>query len=210
MPDSAIERAKLLSKIQRQAKAKMEEFQSSQGEDFEALLECAELCRQTTVISPSDCSNCYRHYGETLTRIGLYHETLIGLLREELRGASPARRAEIEKSIGDHRQQAREAYANSNRQFESYFRITRDIDPYAYQWVYQQAARIGRFDEALYYLDLFAANMRLDDNAKREVELIKKRYSREQQRQQEQEFEQELYDELRLDRSPSNRDQMAN
>ena len=193
-PDDDVDQAKLIPKRRVEAARQLRQFVRSEGQDFEALTKYSELHRETTKIDPDSCPLCFAHYGASLSRIGIYYETLIDVLKKEKLRLPPREQAPVQERIDNYSDLAKEAYRNSNRQFEVYFR-SENVDPSTYEWVLRQSVALGDFDSALYYLDQFVANARLSAEGEENARALRLRLDRGQARQR----DTQLQDELRND-----------
>ena len=190
-PDDDLDQAKLIPKKRVEAAKYLRQFVRSEGKDFEALSKYSELHKETTKIDPDSCPLCFANYGASLSRIGIYYETLIDVLREEMLRVPPGQKPALQAKIDNYIELAKEAYRNSNRQFEVYFR-SENVDPRTYEWVLRQSVALGDFDSAIYYLDQFVANARLSAEGEENARALRTRLNRGQARQRDAQLENEL------------------
>lgn len=192
-PLDEVGKAKKIAQLRKQAEEQLAVFiQSSEdpdGVDFEALEKYVELHAETTRIAPATCPLCFAYYAEALSRLGLYYRTLVVAQEREIQSARGDEKARLEDRRARSRQQMLEAFRNSNRQFENYIQSCRatgqGVDPERYWWIVSNSEFLEDYTRALYYLDLYAANVSLSEPDKRNVEGLRASYLREKERLEE-------------------------
>jgi hypothetical protein len=145
-------------------------------------------------VDPDSCPRCFAEYGASLSRIGLYYETLVEKLQDAYRTTPAPEQPALQAKIESYSRQALENYTRSNQQFEVYFSSSY-VDPRTYNWVFRQSAALGDFDKALYYLQRYEESVTLTPVDSENLAILRKQYERGRQRQRERELQQELTDE---------------
>ncbi len=194
------EKAKRLQVLRKKADDALARFVASnedpKGADLDALLEYAELEGATTKLLPRGCPSCYSRYALALRRVGRYYETLALAYEQEAARASPAERGKLEAKAGDSRKRMLEYLAESRRQFENYITTSRGdgqwVDPEAYREIFEISDQLKDFRRALYYLDLYTANVVLTEQDKRNAERLRESYVRELAREEEEKLRRAL------------------
>ena len=192
-PDNDVDQARLIPKKRAEAERHLREFLRSEGQNFEALSKYSELHKETTKIDPDSCPLCFANYGASLSRIGIYYETLIDALQKERMRLPPNEQGPIVAKIESYTELAKQAYRDSNRQFEVYFR-SENVDSRAYEWVLRQSVALGDFDSAIYYLDQFVSGSQLSAEGRANAKTLRMRLERGQSRQRDQDLQDELKD----------------
>jgi len=188
----SVERAALITKLRKEAGDCLAIWRQSSGEDVDALKRYVELHGETTKVEPQLCARCYLFYGTALSRLGLYYRDLVGALRKELEEAPASEREELEKKIAHYQNEVTRNFQLSNQQFEIYFRSGETIDPNDYLWVLRQHEALGEYRQALFYLDLIAANVTLTEDLKQKMTALRRSYEMELRVQEEKDLRREL------------------
>jgi hypothetical protein len=206
----SVEKAKLISKLRKQADSALERFRISDGDlkgvDFAALEEYTRLQRETTLLySPAECPPCYENYGQGLYMEGVYYLDLRKALEKELAKAPPASQEELAAKARKYESLAHDRFRLSLRQLEQYLRSgTVSLNLRVYQFASQMYAELRDYNRAIHYLDLFAQQAPLTEQDKIKVNNWRLGYERENERQRQREFEEELRDGRSLE-SPRSR-----
>jgi hypothetical protein len=189
---TAPEKARELTKLRREAEDQLALFDQSGGANLEALERYVELHHETTQIFPADCPICFLNYGVALSRLGLYYNTLVLKLEEEQDRAPADEKPELDEKIAKYREVMTRQFKLSGQQFEVYFRNETNPSAGAYYWVFRQYSALKDYQKALYYLDLYEANMTLGPEDKKNAAALRRRYEDMIRRAEEEELDREL------------------
>ena len=186
------EKAGLITKLRRQADDQLAMFMQSGGADLEALKEHVRLQGETTKVAPTTCGRCFEYYGRALSRLGRFYEVEVAELEKARNDASGDQVEELDRKIAELNDLRLDAYRKSNQQFEVLFQSGEPVNPDAYEWMSGQAAALGDYRKALYYLDLFVQSYPLDPEGQKNAKARKLSFEREIRRQEEEELQKEL------------------
>ena len=186
------EKAGLITKLRRQAEDQLAMFMQSGGADLDALKEHVRLHGETTKVAPTTCGRCFEFYGRALSRLGRFYEVEMAELQKARDNASGDQLEELDKRIAELNELRLDAYKTSNQQFDVLFQSGEPVNPDAYEWMSGQAAALGDYRKALYYLDLFVQSFPLDPEGQKRAKARKLEYEREIRRQEETELQKEL------------------
>ena len=186
------EKAGLITKLRRQAEDQLAIFMQSGGSDLDALQEHVRLQGETTKVAPTTCGRCFEYYGRALSRLGRFYEVEVTELEKTRDDASGDQIEELDRKIAELNGLRLDAYKKSNQQFEVLFQSGEPINPDAYEWMSGQAAALGDYRKALYYLDLFVQSYPLDPEGQKNAKARKHAFEKEIRRQEEAELQKEL------------------
>lgn len=197
---SPAEKAKRVTVLRKEAAEQLAIFSASaddpDGVDFDALSKYVELQGETTKIAPATCPLCFSNYAEALSRLGLYYNTLVRAAERDLKDASGQEKADLTERAARYRKKMNESFRESTRQFQNYFMSCRSngqpVDPEMYRWALRNSEFLQDFHKAIYYLELYEANVTLTEEAKRNAEKLRASYRREIERQEEERLRREL------------------
>jgi len=194
----AVQKAKLVKQLHDEADYEFGKFEKTgsdpNGVDEAALFAYRDAWHQITeVMGPADYPLAYANYGAALSRVGLYHGSLVAALEKELETAKPTEQAAIRAKIEGYRAEAMKSFAASNRQLDVYFQNQAGTnDPKVYQWALGNSEALRDWKSALNYLGLLEANGGLSEAGKRQVVQLRKNYTEALHHQEEKELEHEL------------------
>jgi hypothetical protein len=186
------EKAGLITKLRRQAEDQLAIFMQSGGSDLDALLEHVRLHGETTKVAPTTCGRCFEYYGRALSRLGRFYEVEVTELEKTRDDASGDQIEELDRKIAELNELRLDAYKKSNQQFEVLFQSGEPINPDAYEWMSGQAAALGDYRKAIYYLELFVQSYPLDPEGQKNAKARKLAFEKEIRRQEEAELQREL------------------
>jgi hypothetical protein len=199
-PVTAVEKAKRIAELRREADEQYAVYRQSvndpAGPDLAALKRSIECHEETTRIAPDTCPNCFARHAEGLTNLGRYYQGRLRPLEEELAKAEGGRKAQLEAEIAECRSAMTSAFARANRQFENYFEMSRGmnqpVNPDLYLPVMINCEFVKDYAKALYYLDLYAATVDLNDEGKKKADGLRAEWTSELRRAEEEKLREEL------------------
>jgi len=194
----AEQKAKLVTKLQKEAQKCLDDFQRKAGDvngvDVADLLCYRDRMREITeVMGPSEYPNGYANYADALTRVGLYYDTLVQALQNELEKAPPAEAPALKVRIQKNREEALRHFRMSNNQLSIYLQNqTGPIDPRAYQGALGNCVKLEDWQGAKENLMNLIASGSLTEASKAEAKELLKEYEERRRRKDEEELEREL------------------